>query len=107
MRRFLIAAVTCALLGGSPAIAQVGMVTGAPGSLGVTSPLGMGPGAPVGTMGIPLGATELAAPGISPAAAGTSALGSMTSAATCSGVGASAQSMSSSPGTSRAGRPRR
>lgn len=47
----------------SPAFAQVGMVTGARASLGVTSPLGIGPSAPVGATAIPLGATELATPG--------------------------------------------
>ena len=103
MKPFLIAAVTWPLLCGSPALAQVGTVTTTPGSLSVTSPLGMGPGAPVGAAGIPLGATELATPGLSPTAAGTSALGSMTAAQACSGIGASAQSMSSSPGTSMAG----
>jgi multidrug efflux pump len=40
------------------------MLTGAPAPLGVTSPLGFGSGAPVGVTGIPLGATELATPGV-------------------------------------------
>ena len=53
------------LAGCGPAFAQVGMITGAPAPLGVTSPLGFGPGAPVGATGIPLGATELATPGVS------------------------------------------
>lgn len=34
--------------------------------LGVTSPLGLGPGMPVAPTGIPMGATELASPGIGP-----------------------------------------
>jgi hypothetical protein len=99
MRAFLIlmAAAAWPLLSGSPALAQVGMVTGAPASLGVTSPLGIGPGAPVGATGIPLGATELATPGISPNAAGTAALGSMTASSACSGIGASAQPTASDP----------
>ena len=100
MRPFLIAVVTCALFGCSPAFAQVGIVTGAPASLGVTSPLGIGPGAPVGATGIPLGATELATPGVSASLAGTAALGSMTASAACSGIGASAQPTASIPGTS-------
>ncbi|MGZ3292311.1 MAG: hypothetical protein ACXU9D_03450 [Xanthobacteraceae bacterium] len=100
MRRFLIAAVTCSLLGCGRALAQVGMITAAPAPLGVTSPLGLGPGAPVGATGIPLGATELATPGVSASVAGTAALGSMTASTACSGIGASAQSSTSIPGTS-------
>lgn len=34
--------------------------------LGVTSPLGLGPGSPVAPTGLPMGATELASPGVSP-----------------------------------------
>lgn len=34
--------------------------------LGATSPLGLGPGMPVAPTGIPMGATELASPGIGP-----------------------------------------
>jgi hypothetical protein len=103
MKASLIIAVAWLSLCGNPAIAQVSTITGAPASLGVTSPLGIGPGAPVGATGIPLGATELPTPGVSPAAAGTSALGSMTAASTCSGIGASAQPPSSSPGNPNAG----
>jgi hypothetical protein len=101
MKRFLIAAVTCSLLGSGPAFAQVGMITGAPTSPGITSPLGFG--APVGATGIPLGATELATPGVSPSLAGTAALGSMTASTACPGIGASAQSTTSVPGTSGLG----
>ncbi|MGA7996249.1 MAG: hypothetical protein WCA28_15260 [Bradyrhizobium sp.] len=79
MRRFLIAAVTCSLLSGGPALAQVGMITGVPA---------------------PLGATELATPGVSTPPVGTSALGSMTASTACSGIGASAQPTTSIPGTS-------
>jgi hypothetical protein len=100
MKRLLIAAVACSLLACGPALAQVGMITGAPAQLGVTSPLGLGPGASVGATGIPLGATELATPGVSPNAAGTAALGSMTASTACSGIGASAQPTTSIPGTS-------
>ena len=103
MRPFLIAVVTSSLLGCSPAFAQVGMVTGTPAVLGVTSPLGIGPGAPVGATGIPLGATELATPGVSPSLAGTAALGSMTASTACSGIGTSAQPTTSIPGTSGMG----
>src|SRR5450432_1558795 len=99
MKPFLIAALTWSLLC-NHAFAQVSMVTGAPASLGITSPLGIGPGASVGTTGIPLGATERATPGISPSAAGTATLGSMTAASACSGIGASAQPTMTNPGTS-------
>src|ERR1700730_15388500 len=107
MRRLLATTTVSVLLGSSTALAQVTVGTGAPVPLGVTSPLGIGPGASVGTTGIPLGATEMATPGVSPTAAGTSALGSMTTG-TCSSIGASAQPTTSSsgysiPGTSMAG----
>jgi len=39
--------------------------------LGMTSPLGIGAGAPVGGTGLPLGATELATPGVSPMTSGS------------------------------------
>jgi hypothetical protein len=57
-------------LGCSPAFAQVGMTTSPTPGLEATSPLGMSPGAPVAQTGIPLGATELASPGLSAAATG-------------------------------------
>ena len=100
MRPFQIAAVACSLLGCDPAFAQVGVITGAPAPLGVTSPLGLGSGSPVGPIGIPLGATEMATPGVSANVAGTAALGSMTASTACSGIGASAQPTTSIPGTS-------
>ena len=46
-----------------PAPAQVAL---APFPLGATSPLGIGPAPPVTPSGIPLGATELTSPGLSP-----------------------------------------
>jgi hypothetical protein len=48
-----------------PALAQV-----TPPPLGITTPLGIGPGAPVAPAGVPLGATQLSSPGVSPALAG-------------------------------------
>ena len=54
----------------------------------------------VGATGIPLGATELATPGVSTPPVGTAALGSMTASTACSGIGASAQPTTSIPGTS-------
>ena len=107
MRHFLIVAAALPLLCCNSAFAQTTTGTAAPSSLGLTSPLGMGPGAAVGATGIPLGATEMTTPGVSPGAAGTSPLGSMTTG-TCSSIGASAQpttstSGSAGPGTSMAG----
>jgi hypothetical protein len=49
----------------SPAFAQQAAVMPTP-SLSATSPLGMVPSAPVGGTGIPLGATEITSPGVSP-----------------------------------------
>lgn len=96
MTRLWIALAAVVLLSCSSADAQVGAIgptsplgTGAAGSppmateifqsgspLGITSPLGFSPGSPVGAAGIPLGATELAAPGESPAASAMAAMAS-------------------------------
>jgi hypothetical protein len=59
----VMAAVTLFLLAGTAASAQVGDATSSP--IGPTSPLAIGSPS-IGPVGIPLGATELAAPGISP-----------------------------------------
>ena len=58
-----IAAAFLLMLGCGAGFAQVG-ATASP--LGITSPLGMGAGSAVPPVGIPLGATELATPGLSP-----------------------------------------
>jgi hypothetical protein len=71
MRRILIAAMQAALFGCIPAFAQVGGMGSPTPGIGATSPLGMAPGSPVPPAGIPMGATELASPGLSPAPAGT------------------------------------
>jgi hypothetical protein len=95
MIRSAIVVVTTAMLGCSPAFAQ--MAGSNPSPLGMTSPLGMGPGSPVAPTGIPLGATELASPGVSPMTSGASPLGPATGVtATCVG-GALSQA---SPGVS-------
>jgi hypothetical protein len=77
VRRELIAAILTTLLGCNPVFAQVGGVGSAtpptPG-MGLTSPFGMSSaaaGGAVGPTGLPLGATELATPGLSPAPPGT------------------------------------
>ena len=69
MRRELIIAATLAtLLGGNPVFAQVAGIGSPMPGMGVTSPFGMGSAAgSVGHSGVPLGATELAPPGLSPA----------------------------------------
>lgn len=88
MMRFVTPTVAAALLGCGSAIAQVGGMSISPGTspLGMTSPLGLGPGSPVAPTGIPLGAIELASPGVSPTTAGISPLGQVTGSATlCSG----------------------
>jgi hypothetical protein len=71
MKRFWVAAVGLPLLC-SPAFAQVevGDPLAAMPTVGVTSPLGISPGGSVGATGIPLGATELTSPGLSPTPTG-------------------------------------
>ena len=68
MRRELIAAFLATLLGCNPVLAQVAGIGSPMPGMGVTSPFGMGSAAgSVGPTGVPLGATELATPGLSPA----------------------------------------
>src|SRR5579862_7972001 len=68
VRRELIAATLATLLSCNPVFAQVGGIGSAAPGMGVTSPFGMSPAAgSVGPAGVPLGATELATPGLSPA----------------------------------------
>ena len=90
LTRSLIVVMTAALLVCSPAFAQVGDSGAAPG-LGLTSPLGIGPGSPVAPTGTPLGATELASPGVSPTVSGTTLSGG-----TCSGMESSTSGASGS-----------
>src|ERR1700694_2761863 len=92
MTRFMMATTAAVLLGCASAFAQVGGMSFSPGSspLGMTSPLGIGPGSPVAPAGTPLGATELASPGLSPMMFGASPMGATTGGATtCSGIGGS------------------
>jgi len=68
VRRELIAASLAILLGCNPVFAQVAGIGSPMPGMGVTSPFGMGSAAgSVGPTGLPLGATELATPGLSPA----------------------------------------
>ncbi len=100
IRFALIAAVIPVLFAGNVAVAQVsGMATPTP-SIGATSPLGTGTGSTVSPTGIPLGSTELASPGISPAPAfstGTTAMPSNGTA--CSTVGTAPSGMFGSTAT--------
>jgi hypothetical protein len=97
--RFAIATIAAALLGCGSAVAQVGGMSISPGAspLGLTTPLGIGPGSPVAPAGTPLGATELAAPGVSPTAFGTGAI------AQCAGIGGSMPQTSFGIGSSSVG----
>src|ERR1700704_7213985 len=94
VRLSLIAATLAALFVCNSAMAQVsGMASPTP-SLGATSPLGLGTGSAVSPTGIPLGSTEIASPGVSPApgdATGTISMPS--SSTTCSTVGTAPSSM--------------
>lgn len=62
---FTTASLAAALLGCGSTLAQVDAIGAQP--LAATTPFAMGTSAPVGSTGIPLGATEMAAPGTSPA----------------------------------------
>ena len=94
MRFSLIAAILPALVICNAAMAQVsGMATPTP-TMGATSPLGLGTGSTVSPTGIPLGATEIASPGISPAPTGvTGTIAMPSSSTTCSTLGTSPSGM--------------
>ena len=63
--QFVMTTLAAALLGCGSALAQVGGMGTSP--LNTASPLAIGSGSPVAPTGIPLGATEMTAPGTSPA----------------------------------------
>ena len=97
MTRFAVAT-AAVLLGCGSAYAQARTSTSPLPAFGMTSPLGI-PNAPVGQTGIPLGATELATPGVSPTTSGASPM----LGATCGGISSvppSAAMGSSTTGTS-------
>jgi hypothetical protein len=104
MTRFAMAT-AAVLLGCSSAYAQAHMNVSPLPALGMTSPLGI-PNALVGQTGIPLGATELATPGVSPTTSGAAPL----IGATCAGaspapapMGSSATAASTGVGTPMTG----
>jgi hypothetical protein len=94
MRRVLVAAMQAALFGCIPAFAQVGGMGSPTPGIGATSSLGMAPGLPVPPTGIPMGATELASPGLSGAPAGT--MGMTGNGTTCLVMGSPSLGMSGS-----------
>jgi len=97
MTRFAMAT-AAVLLGCSSAYAQARMNVSPLPALGMTSPLGI-PNAPVGQTGIPLGATELATPGVSPTTSGAAPL----LGATCAGASPAPAAMGSSTTTTSTG----
>src|SRR3979490_2967737 len=100
VRFALIAVVIPALFAGNAAFAQVsGMASPTP-TIGMTSPLGIGTGSTVSPTGIPLGSTELASPGISPAPTySTGTIAMPNSGTTCSTVGTAPSGMYGSTST--------
>ena len=93
MRFSLIAAILPALVVCNAATAQVsGMASPTP-TMGATSPLGMGTGSAMSQTGIPLGSTEIASPGVSPAPTVTGTIAMPSSGTTCSTLGTSPSSM--------------
>jgi hypothetical protein len=96
----LVAAVIPALFVYNVAIAQVGGTATPTPTIGATSPLGITTGSTVSPTGIPLGSTELASPGISPAptySTGTIAMPS--NGTTCSTLGTAPSGMYGSTAT--------
>ena len=84
MNKVTVGLVAALSLNCGPALAQVAD-TSPP--LGMTSPLAIGPGSPVGPPGVPLGATELNSPGLSPMLGGTLSLGPAAAGSSqCSGA---------------------
>ena len=95
MTRFAVAT-AAVLLGGGSAYAQAPMSTSPLPPLGMTSPLGI-PNAPVGQTGIPLGATELATPGVSPTTSGASPMLGATCVSSAPPLAAMGSSMTGTP----------
>jgi len=92
---------TAVLLASGAASAQIGGIGPSGSPLGMTSPLGIGPAPAVPRTGIPMGATELSTPGVSPMTSGTSPLGAAPgNITTCSSIGGSLPQASSGMGGS-------
>src|SRR5882762_10358950 len=100
IRYSLVAAVIPALFVCNVAMAQVTGLASPTPTIGATSPLGMGTGSAVSPTGIPLGSTEIASPGVSPApsdATGTIAMPN--NGTTCSTLGTAPSGMYGSTAT--------
>src|SRR6266478_4478801 len=90
MRFSLIAAILPALVVCNTATAQVSGMAAPTPTMGATSPLGLGTGSSVSPTGIPMGATEIASPGVSPMPTGvTGTIAMPSSGTTCSTSGTS------------------
>jgi hypothetical protein len=101
--RWSLGALTAAFVASSTASAQIGGIGPSPlGSpLGMTSPLGIGPAPAVPRTGIPMGATELSSPGVSPMTSATSPLGAAPGNITpCSSIGGSFSGTTGTSGSS-------
>ncbi len=97
--RYRFVAACVAFFAGGGALAQVtGMALPTP-TMGVTSPLGSTAGAPISPVGIGLGATELASPGVSPAPVVTGSIATPTTGTACSTLGLSPSGMYGSTST--------
>ena len=96
-----LAMLTAVALASTSASAQIGGIGPSGSPLGMTSPLGIGPAPAVPRTGIPMGATELSTPGVSPMTSGTSPLGAAPgNITTCSSIGGSLPQVSSGMGGS-------
>src|SRR5258705_6967468 len=93
MRFSLIGAILPALVVCNAAAAQVSGMASPKPTMGATSPLGLGTGSAVSQTGIPLGSTEIASPGVSPAPTVTGTIAMPSSGTTCSTLGTSPSSM--------------
>src|ERR1700704_2168402 len=94
MRFSLIAAVLPALFVCNGAMAQVSGMAAPTPTMGAPSPLGLGTGSSVSPTGIPMGATEIASPGVSPMPTGvTGTIAMPSSGTTCSTSGTSPSGM--------------
>src|SRR3984893_9240305 len=94
MRYSLIAAVLPALFVCNVAMAQVSGRASLTPTMGATSPLGIATGSTVSPTGIPMGATEIASPGVSPMPTGSMGTTAMPgSGTTCSTLGTSPSGM--------------
>jgi hypothetical protein len=97
MRREMMAATLALLFGCNPVFAQVGGMAAPTPVIGATSPLGITPNSPTSPVGIPMGATELASPGLSPALTGT--LGMTGGGMTCGALGDSSSTVPAASST--------